>query len=167
MMYLFVFFWTSAITSTRVASGISTDAPYGLIFACFMCAMMAGSQVFSIASSYDVRSAASVLEVVMTLGSVALLSSVISDRESTVFWAFCLVEFAVGLYFPTMAFLKGRLVQDDSRARLYSVMRLPINAIVLTAHGFAQEGDHHRNRVFLIFGAGMLIAFVVLRRSIE
>lgn len=166
-MYLFVFFWTSAITSARSAHQIRGDPPYGLIFACFMCAMMAGSQIFSMASSYETRSASWVLELALTLASVALMSTTVANHESAVFWAFCVVELCVGLYFPTMSFLKGRLIKDESRAKLYSLMRVPLNAFVLTAHAFAQEGDEHRNKVFLVFGAGLLVAFVVVRRSIE
>ena len=54
-MYLFVFFWSAALNSARTSSASPGDeieaATFGVIFACFMCAMMAGSCLFNLAKS--------------------------------------------------------------------------------------------------------------------
>ncbi|KAG8629773.1 hypothetical protein KVT40_001392 [Elsinoe batatas] len=168
MMYLFVFFWSAAIKSARSIAGVKDDPPFGLIFSCFMCAMMAGSLLFTMFSGrHDVFSTSYVLKIAMTFASLALMSTIVNYREDLVFWAFCIVEMCVGLYFPSMNFLKGAIVEDGRRGKIYSLMRLPLNAFVVIAHSLAEEGDHHRNNVFLNFGGGLLVAFIVVQRFIE
>ncbi|PNS15199.1 hypothetical protein CAC42_8200 [Sphaceloma murrayae] len=168
MMYLFVFFWSAAIKSARSIAGVDVDPPFGLIFACFMCAMMAGSLLFTMFSGkHNVFSTSYVLKIAMTFASLALMSTIINYKEDLVFWAFCIVELCVGLYFPSMNFLKGTIIEDGSRGKIYSLMRLPLNAFVVVAHSLAEEGDHHRNNVFLNFGGGLLVAFIVVQRFIE
>ena len=141
-MYLFVFFWSAAIVSARQVVGVTNDPPFGIIFACFMCAMMAGSLLWStMSSSHDVASASHVLQIAITFASVALLSAIVlMSREHLVFWAFCVVELCVGMYFPSMNFLKSNIVEDSSRAMIYSFIRLPLSTFVVVAHAFAEEG---------------------------
>ena len=142
-MYLFVFFWSAALVSARHVSGITEDPPYGLIFACFMCCMMAGSMLFTTASSsHNVTTASFILNAALTFASVSLLSAVIvPSHEYLVFWAFCLVELCVGMYFPSMNFLKSSIVEDGSRAKINSFMRLPLSTFVVLAHSLAEEGS--------------------------
>lgn len=142
MMYLFVFFWSSAIISARNYAGIETDPPFGLIFGCFMCAMMAGSMLFNTGiNSHDITSVASVLKTAIAMGSISLLLVVIlTSQEHLVFWAFCLIELCVGMYYPSMNFLKSNMVEDGSRAKIYSLMRLPLSIFVVLAHSLAEEG---------------------------
>ncbi|KAF4550795.1 Hypothetical protein D9617_16g015850 [Elsinoe fawcettii] len=168
MMYLFVFFWSAAIKSARSVAGVSDDPPFGLIFSCFMCAMMAGSLIFTMFTGrHDVFSTSYVLKIAMTFASLALMSTIVASREDLVFWAFCVVELCVGLYFPSMNFLKGAMIEDGRRGKIYSLMRLPLNAFVVVAHSLAEEGEHHRNNVFLNFGGGLLVAFIVVQRFID
>ncbi|TKX19607.1 hypothetical protein C1H76_8179 [Elsinoe australis] len=168
MMYLFVFFWSAAITSARSIAGVEDSPPFGLIFSCFMCAMMAGSLMFTMFSStLSIFSASYILKIAMTAASLALMTTIINYREDLVFWAFCIVELCVGLYFPSMNFLKGNIIEDGARGKVYSLIRLPLNAFVVIAHSLAEEGDHHRNNVFLTFGGGLLLAFIVVQRFIE
>lgn len=190
MMYLFVFFWSAALVSARNVSGVTEDPPFGIIFACFMCCMMAGSVLLTTSRSSDnVASASFTLKAAITFASASLLSAVIiPSHEYLVFWAFCLVELCVGMYFPSMNFLKSNIVEDDSRAKIYSFMRLPLSTFVVLAHSLAEEGlsacclnalvkdveadhefsgDHHRNNVFLSFGGALLVAFIVTHRHLK
>ncbi|KKY34078.1 putative major facilitator superfamily domain containing protein 5 [Diaporthe ampelina] len=169
MMYLFVFFWSAALISARNVSGVTEDPPFGLIFASFMCCMMAGSVLFTTArSSHNITSASFTLKAAITFASASLLSAVlIGSHEYLVFWAFCLVELCVGMYFPSMNFLKSKIVEDDSRAKIYSFMRLPLSTLVVLAHSLAEEGDRHRNNVFLSFGGALLVAFIVTHRHLQ
>lgn len=141
-MYLWVFFWSAAVISARKVSGVTEDPPFGIIFASFMCCMMAGSMIFNMArSSHDVSSASFVLNAAMTFASVSLLSAVIiASHEYLVFWAFCLVELCVGMYFPSMSFLKSNIIEDKSRANMNSIMRMPLSTFVVLAHSLAEEG---------------------------
>ncbi|KAL1847698.1 hypothetical protein Daus18300_013865 [Diaporthe australafricana] len=169
MMFLFVFFWSSALVSARHASGVTEDPPFGLIFACFMCCMMAGSGLFNtVTTSHNVASTSNMLQTAIIFASVSVLSAVIiASHEYLVFWAFCLVELCVGMYFPSINFLKSNIVKDDSRAKIFSFMRLPLNIFVVLAHSLAEEGDHHRNNIFLTFGGALLVTFIVTYRHLQ
>lgn len=139
-MYLFIFFWSSALNSARASSGIKSSPPYGLIFSCFMCSMGLGSMLFTMTTPVDMRTASQILTVASTLASCCLLATILFKAESLVFWAFCILEGCVGLYFPSMAYLKGKAIEDGSRGKIYSVLRLPLNAFVVVAHSLAEDG---------------------------
>lgn len=149
MMYLFVFFWSSAIISARSYAGVEADPPFGLIFGCFMCTMMAGSMLFNMGvDSHDVASASRVLKASMALGSISLfLVIILTSQEYLVFWAFCLTELCVGMYYPSINFLKSNIVEDGSRAKIYSLMRLPLSTFVVLAHSLAEEGTSNSRAV--------------------
>merc|ERR1712100_546846 len=47
--------------------------------------------------------------------------------------AFLVFELCVGMYFPMMGTLKGRVVPEESRSAIYNLYRVPLNGIVVTA----------------------------------
>lgn len=169
-MYLFIFFWSAALKSARVKSGgplADEDLPYGLIFSCFMCAMMGGSAFFGLFSANHTReSAAYVLMSVTLLASSCLSAAVVLENEMGVFWALCAIEASIGAYFPSMALLKSEVVEDGVRGRVYSILRFPLNVFVVVVHSLDQEGDEHRNRVFMTLAALLMVAFFVVKRNI-
>lgn len=40
-----------------------------------------------------------------------------------------------------MAFLKGQIVEDGRRGKVYGMLRLPLNVFVVVAHSLAEEGE--------------------------
>ena len=84
--------------------------------------------------------------------------------EVVTFWSFALFEVCTGLYFPTMSRLKSEIVEDAVRARVYGLMRLPLNVFVVVALGITKDGDAHRGRVFTVVGALLLSAFWIIHR---
>ncbi|KAJ9133333.1 Major facilitator superfamily transporter [Coniochaeta hoffmannii] len=169
-MYLFIFFWSAALKSARVHTGgplADEDLPYGLIFSCFMCAMMGGSAFFSLFSAnHNRESAAYVLMSVTLLASACLSAAVVLENEMAVFWALCAIEASIGAYFPSMALLKSEVVEDGVRGRVYSILRFPLNVFVVVVHSLDQEGDEHRNRVFMTLAALLMVAFFVVKRNL-
>ncbi|KAH0266975.1 major facilitator superfamily domain-containing protein, partial [Aureobasidium melanogenum] len=162
-MYMFVFFWSAALSTVHAAVGFTDPLPFGVVFSSYMCSMMVGSIVFTLVPpSHD--KAHYILKIVLTSASICFLSSILLKSEALVFWAFCLFEVCVGAYFPSMASLKGKLIQDGSRGRIYGILRLPLNLFVITAHSLAEEGDRHRNNVFLTCGGLLIITFIVVQR---
>lgn len=138
-MYLFVFFWTPTLVSSRELSGRGGSLPLGLIFSSFMCAMMIGSMSFSALSSRQTHPAL-MLGDVLAVAACALLVPVLWHEEIITFWSFALFELAVGVYFPVMGKLKSDLVHDSVRAQVYTWMRLPLNVFVFIALGVTKEG---------------------------
>ncbi|KAH8678024.1 major facilitator superfamily domain-containing protein [Xylariales sp. PMI_506] len=165
-MYLFIFFWSAALKSARALSGSSEDLPFGLIFSSFMCAMMAGSAIFSLrGTAHSARSTSELMENVTLIVSACLLFAAVLQNEILLFWAFCLLEGCVGAYFPSMAFLKSEMIEDGVRGRVYSILRFPLNVFVVVTHSLDEEGDAHRNHVFLVCATLLLGAYIMSRRQ--
>mmetsp|Transcript_106223 Transcript_106223/g.193345 ORF Transcript_106223/g.193345 Transcript_106223/m.193345 type:complete len:489 (-) Transcript_106223:67-1533(-) len=125
-MFIFVFMWTPALTE----EGAPKPA-YGHIFAGFMLMSMLGSQIFSLESQR--RSVESIGQLTLVLAACSNLVSAISTDTTVRFLAFLVFEMCVGLYFPMMGTLKGKLVPEESRTAIYNVYRLPLNIIVVLA----------------------------------
>lgn len=169
-MYLFIFFWSAALKSARMKSGgqaAEEELPYGVIFSCFMCAMMLGSAFFGLFSKHHNReSTAYVLMSVTLLTSACLSAAVLLENEMWLFWALCTIEASIGAYFPSMSFLKSEVVEDGVRGRVYSILRFPLNCFVVIVHSLDQEGDKHRNRVFMMLAGLLMVVFFVVKRNL-
>ncbi|KAK3714457.1 hypothetical protein LTR37_007763 [Vermiconidia calcicola] len=163
-MYLFVFFWSPALISSRAIANNSSSPPFGLIFSCFMCCMMLGSMIFSVAKPDNARDAGKLMLSILALASYGLLVPVLQRSEAATFWSFALFEVCVGMYFPSMSRLKSEIVEDAVRAKVYGYMRMPLNIFVVVALGVTKDGDAHRSRVFTTTGALLLAAFCVVQR---
>lgn len=163
-MYLFVYFWAPALIASRTADRDTSSPPFGLIFSCFMCALMLGSLVFSSLKLDNTREAARLMLTILALASYGMLIPVLSGSEKVKFWSFALFEACVGLYSPTMSKLKSDLIDDSVRAKVYGFMRLPLNVFVVSALGLTQEGEAYRAMVFTVSGALLLSAFLVVQR---
>lgn len=61
------------------------------------------------------------------------------------------------MYWPSVGYLKGRFIDDGIRARVYGMLRIPLNAFVVVALSLIKEGDDYRNLVFVTC-SGMLVA---------
>ncbi|KFY03525.1 hypothetical protein O988_01421 [Pseudogymnoascus sp. VKM F-3808] len=171
-MYLFVFFWSAALKSAHAYSNPSTKEPsaipFGLIFATFMASMMLGSIAFSRGSSEAVANKsvtmlgpAHFLTVAIAVSTASLLISVLIKSETLTFWCFCMFEACIGIYYPCMGALRGRIVGDGVRAKVYGFLRIPLNFFVVVLLCLTKEGDAHRDRVFTFCG-GLLLAGTVL-----
>lgn len=140
-MYLFIFFWTAALKSVRVAAGNEAEPPYGVIFACFMCAMMSGSTIFTLkGTAKSTGLATNMLLKVTALVSCCLSVAVMARSEWLLFWTLCLIEGCIGAYFPSMAYLKSEFIEDGIRGTIYSILRFPLNVFVVVAHSLDEEG---------------------------
>ncbi len=177
-MYIFVFYWSAAMKSAHTYSNPTQanpdDAahiPFGVIFATFMAAMMLGSLAFSHASASSSKtmsgigkllhfSPSTLLTIAIAGASTSLLLTVLIKNESVTFWCFCLFEACIGIYFPSMGAQKGRIVDDGVRAKIYGILRIPLNVFVVVALTTTVEGDAHRDRVFVFCGGLLLLASV-------
>lgn len=167
-MYLFVFFWGPALTSARSYEAATTTTgasgaglPYGIIFACFMASVLAASLVFNAAMDRKLVGYAYLL--VGILGAADLVFYLLEEPrgERTTFWLFCLFEACVGMYWPCMGYLKGRLIEDGVRAQLYGVLRVPLNVFVVVSLYFTGDGDAY-GKVFSVCSRLLLLAIGAL-----
>lgn len=130
-MYLFVFAW---VPSLQEASGPEEALPLGYIFSAYMVSMMLGSLFYTAVSSLasnpenatNLKAAensdnsltlhAKLSSLVCTVGALALATSVSTADVRIRFWAFCLFEACVGVYYPVQGMLRGSLISNDHRA---------------------------------------------------
>ncbi|KAK3937865.1 major facilitator superfamily transporter [Diplogelasinospora grovesii] len=154
-MYLFVFFWVPALKAV-VSADTETDKglPYGVIFAAFMAATLASSLAFTTITRKQVLGYASLLLAILGTSAACFFLLVRPKTEQTTFWLFCLFEAAVGMYFPCMGYLKGRLIDDGVRAQVYGFLRIPLNVFVVVSLLFTGDGD--AGTVFLVCGTLLL-----------
>jgi hypothetical protein len=160
-MYLFVFLWVPSLQEHAAQHTL----PLGYIFSSFMICMMLGSLFYTaIVSQHQPSSAtksntavdssltdhAKMSSLVCGIGALALASSVAWADERYRFWAFCLFEACVGLYYPVQGTLRGALISDEHRAtvnvsifcpiqnaylflQLSSLFRVPLNIFVVAS----------------------------------
>ncbi|RYP78778.1 hypothetical protein DL770_006837 [Monosporascus sp. CRB-9-2] len=166
-VYLFLFYWSEALKSTRMRAGpASGDPPFMLVLYSFMCATMIGSLIYTLlTAAQTLQGAFNVIMAVTLVASCCLSLGAVLQTESLLFWALCLFEVCVGAYLPSMAYLKSEVVEDGVRGRMYNLLRFPINVFVLVAYGLDEEGDAQRNRVFFVCSGLLLVAFLVARRN--
>ncbi|KAK7047334.1 hypothetical protein VNI00_006565 [Paramarasmius palmivorus] len=154
-MYLFVFLW---VPSLQEASYAFTQLPLGYIFSAFMVSMMLGSLLYTVIVSHvappvsnaqlpnpSATSAsadktdnsltlhAKLSSAVCAVSSLALAVSIKSKEEHTRFFAFCLFEACVGMYYPVQGMLRGTLISNEHRATLSALFRVPLNIFVVVS----------------------------------
>ena len=137
-MYLFVFAW---VPSLQEVAAPEDTLPLGYIFSAFMVSMMLGSVVYSVLAKHDASTGSSqtrrpedakdnsltlhakLSSLVCLLSAFALAISVSSREPHHRFWAFCLFEACVGMYYPVQGMLRGVLISNDHRATVRRVSR--------------------------------------------
>ncbi|XP_022087015.1 molybdate-anion transporter-like [Acanthaster planci] len=157
VMYIFIFIWTPVLDQPP-------DAPLGLIFSSFMACIMIGSYLYELLShsrlqvpAYAVVNGSIVLAMVSTLTCVLFYR----NYDSVSYLAFLLLELACGLYFPSMGFLRGKVLPETHRAGIMNWFRVPLNLIacvlLMVLHGdSSREGTRH---IFIICSSLLAVAF--------
>lgn len=76
----------------------------------------------------------------ISLAAISLLLPLLFRSEALTLWSFCLFELCIGLYYPSMSALRASVVDDGVRAKIYGVLRIPLNAFVVCVLTMAREG---------------------------
>ena len=126
-MYVWVFYWTPCLTAvTKDGPNASQPLPFGLIFACFMCAMMIGGSITDMVP---------LEHIVLPLHALAVLAiafaTILYDIKLMVFLSFVLFEGLVGTYFGAHGTLRSIHIEEATRASVMNIFRIPLNALVL------------------------------------
>jgi len=143
-MYLWIFFKFPALKLSHEEGGRGSELPFGMIFAALMCAMMLGSLFFtyysSLATSRWVVSSSKMLTVTLFVASACFILPVLVHNEAVNFWCFCIFEICCGIYFPSIAHLKEKIVEDGVRAKIYGILRIPLNIFVVLGLMLTKDG---------------------------
>ncbi|XP_038052936.1 molybdate-anion transporter-like [Patiria miniata] len=146
VMYIFIFIWTPVLD-------MPPTAPLGLIFSCFMACIMIGSNLYELLSKRGIP-AYNIVNGSILLALLSTLTCILSYRHqhAVSYVAFLLLELACGLYFPSMGFLRGKVLPETHRAGIMNWFRVPLNliacALLMLLHGnYSQAGTRH---IFII-----------------
>lgn len=161
-MYIFIFFKFPALKLAHKLAGAEDDLPFGLIFAILMCSMMLGSLLYNyLTTHHPSLSPTRLLIYVLSTAAASFFIPVLWRDEKITFWCFCIFEICCGVYFPLMAYQKGKVIDDGVRANVYGLMRVPLNVFVVLVLSTTKEGVQHRDLVFTSCSALLLVATAV------
>jgi len=103
--------------------------------------MMFGSLLYqNVTASSSSAPVKHILVCTLALASLSFFLPAHVRQEKIVLWCFCVFEVCCGIYYPSMASLKGKLIDDGVRASVYTILRVPLNAFVVLALSMTQEG---------------------------
>ncbi|KAI0467507.1 DUF791-domain-containing protein [Xylaria cf. heliscus] len=139
-MNLFVFYWIPTLSSLRDnASG--GELPYGIIYSSFMAASMAAALAFNIIMDKQNVRYSRLAVGVISFATLCFAKLAGPRTEAGTFWLFCLLQACIGMFTPCVGYLKGRLIDDVTRATVYSVMRIPFNILVIVSLLVAKDNS--------------------------
>ena len=133
-MYLFVFIWSPILKEASVSG---EELPFGIIFSCFMVAIMMGSQLFS---SMIARFRVDLLNaMVLAVASLSFLLCLLFSHEVLLFACFMIFEGCCGLYFPALGTQRSNIVPEEVRAAVMNIFRIPLNLFVVIVLLFVDQ----------------------------
>jgi hypothetical protein len=103
--------------------------------------MMLGSLLYNYLTTHQQSlSPTRLLIYILSTASASLFIPVLWRDEKMTFWCFCVFEICCGVYFPLMAYQKGKVIEDGVRANVYGLMRVPLNVFVVLVLSTTKEG---------------------------
>lgn len=166
VMYLFIFIWTPALEPLK--------PPLGLVFSSFMLALMIGSKIYSILLGSTFLDSNELLQLSTFLASFSFLicSLAISDifvnyfpyTIKTCYLFFIIFEISIGIYLPSMTFLKSQVIPENIRVTISNVIKIPSNIFICLAlfwiHLNQEKQKTNVDTVFIIFVVCLIATLV-------
>lgn len=150
--FLVIFFWPSVLQdahNNRILGTEIEDVPYGVVFASFMASMimgallfnaLSGSKILKIPDTNAAKSPVCLLISAIVVAGASLTCLALLRGEIPQFAIFLVFELANGMYIPSMAYIRGLVVDEKSRTGLYGLMKTPLFIFVILALGITAEG---------------------------
>ena len=124
-MYVFVFMWTPALSSTS-----RSPIYHGWVFASFMISVLIGSSLFQYLLSMSMR-VERVALYMFVIAAASLLLPAFTENHTVRLASFCVFEACVGMFWPSLGFMRSRYVPEEVRATVMNIFRIPLNMIVV------------------------------------
>ncbi|KAI8944965.1 hypothetical protein F4801DRAFT_594519 [Xylaria longipes] len=177
-IFLFMFFWPETLQDAheKAHPGVNETIPHGVIFASFMAIMVIGALSFNLMvadpDSSHQRGVATrhtltptlLLKGAILASAICFFAAAFFREEVVLFISFLLLEVCNGIYVPSVACHRGTIVTDEARARVYSLMNIPLFVFVVvalrTANGSGDTGGRWQ-LVFLFCAVLLLVAVLV------
>lgn len=152
VIYLFIFIWSPALEPL--------GAPDGLVFASFMLAMMIGSTIYSILLGSDRLDSKQLLLLSTFLGVLSFSVCCLVKSEwfvdylpsSICYFCFVLFEIAIGIYTPSLSYLKSQVMPEDIRATLSNVIKIPSSIFIcLVLYGVNLNENIQKTKLDIVY----------------
>lgn len=124
-MYIFVFMWTPALASTS-----NSELFHGWIFASFMICVLIGSNIFNLLVRLGLR-VERFSVYTFAVSAVSLFVPAFIPQHTIRLMCFFVFEVCVGIFWPSMGFMRSRYVPEEVRATVMNYFRIPLNLIVV------------------------------------
>ncbi|CAF1444320.1 unnamed protein product [Adineta steineri] len=122
-IYIYAMEWTPALERASIWI-IHEPLPLGIIYSSFMFFNMIGTIVFKpLSQRFRVQSFMLVIFLLTALSYCMLV--IVPDVQPVVLGSFCLYEFCVGIYLPSISLLRSQYLPDSVRATLMNYFRIP------------------------------------------
>ncbi|SCO27189.1 uncharacterized protein FFMR_00068 [Fusarium fujikuroi] len=163
-VYVVLYSWPQTIMSARFHERIWANPPFGTIFSSLMAAMSLGSFMFLYTSldANSIQLSSRTIQLVSSISASALLATILLRDELSRFWAFCIFEICVGLYYPSMTYLKSRLFQEERRGRVHGLMRVPLNLFTVFCLTTVGKGDESRENRLIVCSILLLLGVLLM-----
>jgi hypothetical protein len=162
-MYIFVFMWTPALKATSPWSNHLIS--HGWIFATFMICVLIGSTLFQFFLERNFMVERTSFWMIVT-AAASLIVPAFVQNHSLCLASFFVFEVCVGLFWPSLGFLRSKYVPEDCRATTMNFFRIPLNMIVVMV--LANIGALSTFQVFMLCFAvlmpALLCQFLLMKR---
>ncbi|XP_050438575.1 molybdate-anion transporter-like [Adelges cooleyi] len=162
VMYLFIFFWTPALDSIK--------PPLGLVFSSFMLALMIGSKLYSLIIEHRLLEPNGLLVLSTLLATVSFLICALamsnvfvhhaSNSVKVCYLLFLLFEISIGMYYPSMTYLKSQVIPEKVRVTISNVIKIPSNLFTCLALLWIRDNQQSIRTDFYIIFTVYLICFI-------
>ncbi|XP_046367984.2 molybdate-anion transporter-like [Haliotis cracherodii] len=147
VIYIIIFLWTPVLDTGHPSLGIT--------FSSFMVCILIGQAVHQILTSRNIPVttmliAATVIAIASM--SVCVIATHPEQRNVTVtYLALLMFEFGVGIYFPSMGFLRNHIIPETHRYSIMNWFRIPLNLISCVVLMLLHEDVfRHGNRMIFV-----------------
>lgn len=159
-IFLFMFFWPETLQDAhdRDHPNEKDTIPHGVIFASFMAIMVLGALSYNLVAadqsgSHDGPRRYTLTPTQLLMGSLVISAGCFTAaafvrEEVGLFASFLLLEVCNGIYVPSVAYHRGTIVTDEARARVYSLMNIPLFVFVIIA---LQTTNSNGGELFEVF----------------
>lgn len=166
VMYLFIFIWTPALDTLH--------PPLGLVFSSFMLALMIGSKIYSILLTHNYMDSKKMLQLSTFLANISFLICTLSVSDffnnytpytiKTCYLFFVIYEISIGIYLPSMSYLKSQVIPENIRVTLSNIIKVPSNIFICLALLWTHLNEMNQtaniNSIFIVCLITTIIAFI-------
>ncbi|XP_015909731.1 molybdate-anion transporter [Parasteatoda tepidariorum] len=165
VMYVFVFLWTPILDSKH--------PPLGIVFSVFMVCIMIGSSLYQLSiylqkKPYEMLLLAIILATISQIGC-SLATKSADTNIMIAYFSFFLIEIAVGIYFPSIGYIKSEFIPESHRANIMNWFRVPLNIItcimLLSLH--KESATSGNCVIFMICSAMMMLCSFIMMQIIK